>query len=206
VGDRWYVDSSRTAIDWETAVVDGEATTDIFEVTLDPMLGAVPLTALWARDGRPVSEAAVEAAQVATSEDPIPTDPATEPTTGGSGGGQLAWQFSVPGDLVVAAGDGSDDLPMLNGFDEALTITDVVAAVGEAPTGADAVINVLVDGASIFDTTGHRTTIPDGETESTATVDNPEWPAGAQVAVRVTQVGSTTPGARLTGYVLAQRA
>lgn len=72
----WYLDASRAAINWGTAVVNGRATSDILRlVSRDDDPKAPRVTAMWAPSGTTVSPARVAAAQAETSADPIPAEP-----------------------------------------------------------------------------------------------------------------------------------
>jgi hypothetical protein len=138
--------------------------------------------------------------------DPGPAGAAGAPGAAGSDGatGPVQFLFSIGTDLAVTAGDGSEDLPIVNGTGAALNILTVAAALGQAPTGAAVILDVLIDGSSIYTTAGHRPTIADGQQVAADEVDVPLWAAGELLVVRVVQVGSSTPGARLAGYVLAE--
>ena len=95
-------------------------------------------------------------------------------------------------------------------------ITAARATVGTAPTGADLLVDVKVDGVSAF-----TTTITATETTGTAVPDAQpwplkrdtlypdvdffavDWPVGSYLTVEVTQVGSTVAGSDLTVQVWA---
>lgn len=76
------------------------------------------------------------------------------------------------------------------------------AHVGTAPTGASLVVNVLVDGVSVYNATGDRLAIPAGQKSaenkpSKTDLDAISVKPGQVVTVDVTQVGSTVAGSDL---------
>lgn len=115
----------------------------------------------------------------------------------------LLFGFSVPGTVVVTNPDGSEDVPIINGTGSDLEVTGVAVSLGEAPDGDDLELDVLVDDVSVLDT---AVTVPDGENGAIVSGLTASWPAGDSLVVRVTQVGSSTAGARMSGYVLARDA
>jgi len=77
-------------------------------------------------------------------------------------------------------------------------ITTVAVTAGAAPTGSSLIIDVLLNGSTIFPTSP-KPTIPAGATTSTqATPDTVLVPAGAVLTVDIAQVGSTDVGTDLT--------
>jgi hypothetical protein len=100
--------------------------------------------------------------------------------TPGSGQAKLVWPFAV-------------------------TLFSVRAVVGTAPTGADVIVDVNVDGASAFTTQANRPKVVATTTiGALATPDVTAVAAGLGVNVDIDQIGSTIAGADLT--VLIERA
>jgi len=119
--------------------------------------------------------------------------------------GDMAWSvpsvvktlvFFVSGTLTVASASIRLHVP------EAMTITNVTAAVNTAPTGASLIVDVNKNGTTIFSTQGNRPTIAATETEDTSST--PDVTALAQndvVTIDVDQIGSTVAGADLVVQV-----
>ena len=89
----------------------------------------------------------------------------------------LKWQFRAPFDL---------------------TIRNASGRVGTAPTDASAIIDILVDGASIFANQTQMINILSTEVEDTSDTKNHAVTAGQVVTIEIEQVGSTVAGADLT--------
>jgi hypothetical protein len=119
-------------------------------------------------------------------------------TAGGGGGGsgdQLA-VFGVEGSLVAAAG--AARLP----FPVDATILGVSAAVNTAPAGADLIVDVNLNGTTIYSTQANRPTIEDaGNAADETTPDTTTIAAGDYLTVDVDQVGSSVAGSDLTVVV-----
>jgi hypothetical protein len=104
--------------------------------------------------------------------------------------------FSSSGLLMAEAGTHR----LYNDSASPWTILSVRASVGVAPTGAAVIIDINVDGTTIFTTQANRPTIADGgytsgkKTNMTVTT----VPVGSYLTVDIDQVGSTTPGSDLT--------
>jgi hypothetical protein len=78
-----------------------------------------------------------------------------------------------------------------------LTMQKVRLAVGMAPTGASLIVDVLLNGASIFTSTP-KPRILAGQTTGVAVPNTTAWPDGSFLTVDVTQIGSTVAGSNLT--------
>jgi hypothetical protein len=78
-------------------------------------------------------------------------------------------------------------------------IYEVVAEVGTAPTGATAIVDVEIEGTSVFAATGDRPTVATSGTVATVGSIGAEgkFDAGELVTVDVDQIGSTVAGADL---------
>jgi hypothetical protein len=104
--------------------------------------------------------------------------------------------FSSTGSVTVVTGVHR----LYNNRSTAWTITGVRASVGTAPTGAPLIVDIKVNGTTIFTTQANRPTIAVG-TMTSGYVTNMELVSvatGAYVTVDVAQVGSTIPGSDLT--------
>lgn len=79
-----------------------------------------------------------------------------------------------------------------------------VAAGGNAPTGADLIIDPKLDGVALF-TSGNRPRITAGSRFSgvVTAMTSTSWPAGSYLTVDVTQVGSTSAGTKITIQAVA---
>ena len=104
--------------------------------------------------------------------------------------------FGVKGTVTVGAGAARYY------FNRAVTITNVRASVGTAPTGASLIVDVNKNGSTIFTTQGNRPTIAASSNTDTSNVpDTTAFAAGDYMTVDVDQVGSTVAGADLTVQV-----
>jgi hypothetical protein len=109
--------------------------------------------------------------------------------------------FSKTGTLEVTTG--VSKFPAL--FD--MTLIGVRAAVGTAPTGADLIVDVNLNGTTVYTTQGNRPTISDGSTSSTETVpDVTAVSAGDLLSVDIDQIGSSTAGSDLVVAIEFQEA
>jgi hypothetical protein len=104
--------------------------------------------------------------------------------------------FSSTGTIVVETGVHR----LYNNRATAWVISGIRASVGTAPTGASIIIDIKVNGTTIFTTQANRPTIA-ASAFASAYVTNMDITAvasGAYVTVDVAQVGSTIPGSDLT--------
>jgi hypothetical protein len=80
-------------------------------------------------------------------------------------------------------------------IEKAVTIAGVYLRVSTAPTGADLIVDVNVNGATIFSTQANRPLIAATATSgSTTTIDNPSVSAGDVISIDIDQVGSSIAG------------
>lgn len=103
--------------------------------------------------------------------------------------------FSVPSTLSAGSGKGRFYAT------RSLTITDVTASVGTAPTGSNIIIDVLKNGSTIFTTTANRPTITAGSFVDVSSIPDSgvaTMASGDYLTVSIIQVGSTIPGSDLT--------
>jgi len=121
--------------------------------------------------------------------------------TGTSERGLIYLPFADEADPIVA---GPNSVPYQwigNG-----EIVDVIVAIDTAPTGADLIVDVNVEGTSVWATQGAQPTIAAGSTKSVVTF--PDASAvlvdGDIITVDIDQVGSATPGSNLTVLIRAR--
>jgi hypothetical protein len=101
--------------------------------------------------------------------------------------------FTVPGTLSTGTGRAKFYIP------GPITLGNVRASVGTAPTGSDIVIDVNKNGTTVFTTQSSRPKIFAGQTlVSTSTPNITELTTGDFLTVDVDQVGSLNPGSDLT--------
>ncbi len=101
--------------------------------------------------------------------------------------------FSQAGELATGTGTFRLYLP----YD--ITITEVEASVGVAPTDATLIFDVNVDGTTIFTTQSNRPQITTGTfVDSTTTIEDDDHDDGQYLTVDIDQIGSTLPGENAT--------
>ncbi|GIH95356.1 hypothetical protein ACFFMN_23630 [Planobispora siamensis] len=112
----------------------------------------------------------------------------------------LLFPFSRAGALAVAVGTHR----LYNDTGSSLAIRGVRASVGTAPTGAAIIVDVNINGTTIWSTQANRPTIAIGANTSgkvtnynTATIAD-----GAYFSIDIDQVGSTVAGSDLTVQIL----
>lgn len=98
--------------------------------------------------------------------------------------------FSIPGTLTTGAGT------MRWYFTGNVTITNVIASVGTAPTGASLIFDVNKNGTTIFSTQANRPTITaNAFSDLSSTPNTTTFASGDYITVDVDQIGSTVAGA-----------
>lgn len=109
--------------------------------------------------------------------------------------------FSIRGD--VAAGPGA--VRWYNDIGHNITLRAVRANVGAPPDGNDLIVDVNIDGSSIWSDPSGRPVIPDGGLTSGAvtTIGTTTLAPGSYLTVDVDQVGTDEPGSDLTVQILA---
>lgn len=86
------------------------------------------------------------------------------------------------------------------------TISAVQISVGTAPTGAAVIVDVHVDGTTIFTTQSNRPEIAiSGFFDASGTIEDDDHDDGQYVTVNIDQIGSTLPGENLTVIVWLKR-
>lgn len=119
---------------------------------------------------------------------------------GGGGAVNIYRGASVAGPLIVQTNAG---LPIF--FPENATIQKISAYVRTAPTGADIIIDVNLNGTTIFTTQANRPTIPDGtNVDASAIPDVTSITAGDVLEIDVDQIGSGTAGEDLVVVIQIQ--
>lgn len=114
-------------------------------------------------------------------------------TGGGGGGGSHIVPFSWSGELQTSPG--THRLV----FTDNATLVAVVASCGVAPAGAAVIVDVNLNGTTIFTTQANRPTIADGGNQSAVeTPDVTAVSAGDYLTVDIDQIGSDDPGEDLT--------
>lgn len=107
-----------------------------------------------------------------------------------------AYPFSYAGTIAVLTGTQR----LYNDSGGTWTIRSVRANLGTAPTGSSVIVDVKVNGATIFTTQANRPAIASG-TNTSGKVTNMNVTSvadGSYLTIDVAQVGSTTAGADLT--------
>lgn len=121
-------------------------------------------------------------------------DGTVQPATPGT-----VFAFSVAGTLSTGVGAHR----IYNDTGVTLTIKSVRASVGTAPAGASLIVDVNVDGVTIFGTQANRPAIAaGGNTNKTTGMTVTTIADGSYFTVDIDQVGSSTPGGNLTVQVL----
>ncbi len=139
-----------------------------------------------------------EAHTVASHSDTTGTGAELETLTDGSNADSLHLHselivFGETGDLTVKTGTHRFYLPY------GVKIIEVEISVGTAPTGAAAIVDVHVDGVTIFTTPSNRPEIAiSGFVDSSVTIEDDTHTDGQYVTVDIDQIGSTIAGADLT--------
>lgn len=108
--------------------------------------------------------------------------------------------FTHTGELVVGTGAFRFYLPYN------ITITEVEAAVGVAATGAAVLVDVNVDGTTIFTTQSNRPSITASAfVASSTTIEDASHTDGQYITVDIDQIGSTLPGENLVVNIRYRR-
>ncbi len=100
--------------------------------------------------------------------------------------------FTVAGDVEVISGKPK----MRNRFGKTMTIKEVYLDVDTAPTGQAIIVDINVNGSTIFSTQANRPQIAASATSgSTSTVNSPSFAVNDLMTFDVDQIGSGTAGA-----------
>ncbi|MFA5715940.1 MAG: hypothetical protein WC998_09375 [Candidatus Paceibacterota bacterium] len=102
--------------------------------------------------------------------------------------------FLIPDDVLLI---GSDKIGRIY-VDFSGTITEVQASVKTAPTGADLIADININGSTIWSTQANRITISaSGYTATQTTFNTTTFSSGDYFTIDLDQVGSTVAGAKL---------
>jgi hypothetical protein len=108
-------------------------------------------------------------------------------------------RYELSGTLTVGAGA----LRYTNRNGAARTLREVHLAVNTAPAGAALIVDVNLDGVSIFSSAANRPQIAAGAyAGASVLIGTTAWAVDARLTVDVDQVGSSTPGADLVVTVV----
>lgn len=123
------------------------------------------------------------------------------PVDNGGSSSDIAPVFSRAGALTATAGAGRFPCPFAG------TIVGVRPAVGTAPTGAAILVDINLNGTTVFTTQANRPSIAAGATSGGQAVpDVTTVAAGDLISVDIDQIGSTVAGSDLSVVVLIQKA
>lgn len=130
-----------------------------------------------------------------------------EPSTAGGAPPGAGWStttgqitFTLDGEVSVETGK----LHFHNGLKRSIRLVRAVLSVDTAPAGDALIVDVNVNGVSVFSTPDDRPRIADGETSGEAGI-NALLPADAELTIDIDQVGSATAGSDLVvGVVFAK--
>lgn len=112
------------------------------------------------------------------------------------------YAFAVTGDLTAD----TNVSPLLEAIEDDQTITEVIIRVKTAPTGATIIVDVNIEGTTIFTTQSNRPAIAiDGTEARSTTIENASLSKEDLLTVDVDQIGSGTAGADLTVQVLVEK-
>lgn len=137
--------------------------------------------------------------EVTVQSSPIDVSVASQGVQGVQGPpGQGIASYSAP---VAAVQEGTH-----RWYIEQATIIDSVrvSVGGEPPTGADIIVDVNVNGSSIFTTQANRPRVLAGQRTGTSVPDITSLSVGSYLTVDIDQAGSIQPGTGLTVQVYYQ--
>ena len=107
--------------------------------------------------------------------------------------------FYIGGDLTVEADCMATIIPQV------MRITGIKAVVSTAPVGANVILDINVNGTSVYTTQANRPNIADGATSVTASLPNiVDLVLGDVISVDVDQIGITTAGANLSIVIICE--
>lgn len=112
-----------------------------------------------------------------------------------------AFIFPVTGNLT----SGADKAPLKHEMWESGTLIEARAVIKTAPTGQPILLDINVDGVSIWNSGANRLTIAASATAGNqSTIDNPTVAKGSVLTLDIDQVGSGVAGADLTVILIYQ--
>jgi hypothetical protein len=118
---------------------------------------------------------------------------------GGSDSGYKMTTFTFPGDIDLQ----DDGIRIYNLYGSAQLISEVFLSVSVPPVTTDIIVDVLMDGTSIFLDPDNRPVIAAGEnTGFTIAIDSNTWYSASYLTVKIAQIGTGTVGKNLTVHVV----
>jgi hypothetical protein len=111
-----------------------------------------------------------------------------------------AFIFPITGTPTV----GTNKAPLLHEMWENGTIIEVRVVCKTAPTGANVIIDVNVDGVSIWDAANRVKVLAGANAGNTGTINNPVVAKGSILTIDVDQIGSSVAGSDFTVIVIYQ--
>jgi EAL domain-containing protein (putative c-di-GMP-specific phosphodiesterase class I) len=123
-------------------------------------------------------------------------------------GDELERLFTIRTTILTVAGNlaiGSNPFRIYNLYNTYQHITKVFLSVSEAPTDASIIVDVNINGVSIFTDQGHRPSIATSQETGYIDLvvgDTQTWSDGDYITIDVDQVGSTVPGANLAVHII----
>jgi len=110
--------------------------------------------------------------------------------------------FSQSGVLVTGTGK----FRWYNDTGETLTFVSARASVNTQPTGASILVDVNVDGTTVFSTQTNRPTIAvSTNTHKTTTFNTTTIVDGSYITIDIDQIGSTVAGSDLTVVIILRK-
>ncbi len=151
-------------------------------------------------DGTEISSAAVPVVSTSAPSSPHDGELWWDPDDASQGtAAVIPFVFSRVGPVTVSSGVGR--WPLATDYQ----IVAVVAAVGTDPTGANLIIDVNLNGTTMFTTQANRPTIVAGSQQSAITVpDVTALAPGDLLSMDIDQIGSSVAGSDLTVVVYVQ--
>ncbi len=116
-----------------------------------------------------------------------------------SGMGRRIFTFTFDNEIDVYTGQ----IRMYNKFMADMTLTLVYLSVSQAPTGADIIVDINLNGTTVFTDQSHRPRIVAGATTGQSTTfDVPDFLEDDYLTMDIDQRGSTVRGSNLTVHVV----
>lgn len=110
--------------------------------------------------------------------------------------------FSKSGELAVTTDTGAHRLYLPWN----VTLLQIEASVGVAPTGASVIVDVHVSGTTVHTTQSNRATIAaSGFVDQADSIEDADHDDGQYITVNIDQIGSTLPGENLTVVIWYRR-
>jgi hypothetical protein len=98
---------------------------------------------------------------------------------------------------------GTGTLRIYNCLGRTVTISKVMLCVATAPTGAAIVVDVHLDGITLFTNQANRPQIVEAaNTGQSTTIENNSWADGHYLTVDIDQIGSIVAGSDMTVHII----